>query len=131
MRKLFKKIADANRFATGFLLNRYDRRRCNKIRKAFIGRKIEAYNVVNESYGVLTIDNVSLLGYNRNLNRYRFIFTLSNGASTTFFLDGTLYDNLNHVDNKQLETKVVIYHSDCFEQYIVLDDIGSACFKTL
>ena len=130
MREIFKKIADADRLVTGFILNRYDRRRCNKIRKTFIGREIKAYNIGNEQYDVLTIKDVSLWEYNRNLNQYRFVFKLSNGASTSFFLDGTLYDNLNKVDNKQLGMKCVIYNSDCFENFIVLDDIGNACLKT-
>ncbi len=130
MRKRFKKIADTYQFVTGFILNRYDRRRCNKIRKTFIGREIEAYNVGNEQSDVLTINDVSLWEYKRNLNRYLFIFKLSNGFSTPVFLDGTLYDNLNQVDNKQLGMKCVIYNSDRFEQYIVLNDIGNACLKT-
>lgn len=130
MREIFKKIADTDRFVTGFLLNRFDRRRCNKIRKTFIGREMKAYNIGNEQYDVLTIKDVHLFIYNRNLNLYRFVFKLSNGASTSFFLDGTLYDNLNKVDNKQLEMKCVIYNSDCFENFIVLDDIGNACLET-
>ena len=91
---------------------------------------MKAYNIGNEQYDVLTIKDVSLWEYNRNLNQYRFVFKLSNGASTSFFLDGTLYDNLNQVDNKQLGMKCVIYNSDCFENFIVLDDIGNACLKT-
>lgn len=130
MREIFKKIADTDRLVAGFLLNRFDRRRCNKIRKTFIGREMKAYNIGNEQYDVLTIKDVHLFIYNRNLNLYRFVFKLSNGASTSFFLDGTLYDNLNKVDNKQLEMKCVIYNSDCFENFIVLDDIGNACLET-
>ena len=130
MREIFKKIADTDRFVAGFLLNRFDRRRCNKIRKTFIGREMKAYNIGNEQYDVLTIKDVHLFVYNRNLNLYRFVFKLSNGACTSFFLDGTLYDNLNKVDNKQLGMKCVIYNSDCFENFIVLDDIGNACLKT-
>lgn len=130
MREIFKKIADTDRFVAGFLLNRFDRRRCNKIRKTFIGREMKAYNIGNEQYDVLTIKDVHLFIYNRNLNLYRFVFKLSNGACTSFFLDGTLYDNLNKVDNKQLEMKCVIYNSDCFENFIVLDDIGNACLET-
>ena len=130
MREIFKKIADTDRFVAGFLLNRFDRRRCNKIRKTFIGREMKAYNIGNEQYDVLTINDVSLWEYNRNLNLYRFVFKLSNGASTSFFLDGTLYNDLNQVDNKQLGMKCVIYNSDCFENFIVLDDIGNACLKT-
>ena len=118
-------------FVKRFLLNRYDRRRCNKIRKAFVGRKTEAYNVGNEQYENLTIDDVYLLYYNRNLNQYSFVFTFSNGHSTTVFLDGTLYDNLKHVDSKQLGTVVVLLHSDRFEQYIVLNDVGNTCLKEI
>lgn len=126
---IFKRLNECV-YINGFIFNRFDRRRFNKIRKAFVGRTITSYNTINEQYDELKIVRIHPYSYDKIDHCYSYIFTLSNYGKAFISLDEVTYNNLNHIDSKQLDITTFV-DNDNYKNYITVKDLGDMCLSTI